>query len=164
MSHRPWPASWDRQGQTDQQWNCSAGTTSTTSQGPPSNGLPSGERAVTPSITPWRAVCGRFWGSAGKRSRYACGHGSSHPAPRAGGCPWGWWISATLTTAYIPTLRFSTPNADWPSSVRGTAMRTGPPPLISIGFSSLLSLIVESKPKSQLFKFYIDVMNTWQHK
>lgn len=82
----------------------------------------------------------------------------------AGGCPWGWWISTSLTAAYIPTLLFSTPDADWPSSACVAAMRTGPPPLISIGFSSLLSLIVESKPKSQLFKFYVDVMNTWQHK
>lgn len=82
----------------------------------------------------------------------------------AGGCPWAWWISTTLTTAYIPTLRFSAPSVDWPSSVCCAAMRSGPPPLVSIGSLPLISLIVGSKPKSQLLKFYIDVMNTWQHK
>lgn len=73
-------------------------------------------------------------------------------------------MSAALTTAYMPTLCFSTLNVDWPISGHCTAMASGPPPLASIGFLPLISLIVGSKPKSQVFKFYADVMNTSQHK
>ena len=159
---------WDRQGQTDQQRNCSAGTTSTTSQRPPSMALP----VVGMLWPPPSPHGGRFIGASGD----LLGSGPDVYADMglviqlpvathgAGGCPWDSWMSTARTTVYIPTQHFSTASIDWPSSVRCAAMRFGPPPWISIGFLPLISLLVGSKPKSQLFKFNVGVTNTWQHK
>lgn len=72
------------------------------------------------------------------------------------GCPQARWISTDLTAS----LRFSTLNITWPSSVLSAAERSDPPPSVSLEFLPLISHIVGSKPKSPLFKFYTDATNT----
>lgn len=94
--------------------------------------------------------------------------------PGAGDCPRGWWLPTELVVAHGPDgsarlwpqltpqcCGFVSLNIDWPTSVRCAAVRSAPPPL-STGFLPLISLIVGSKPKSQLFKCYVYVMDTWQ--